>query len=109
MKECLVPHNVAFGVPKSSIHGHQIGETIQRLLEAGLINKWLNDELDQVGVKVDSKKAQTTGQAKAWKLDQLQAPFTVYGFLITLAFIALVLELTILRPKSNKTRETPSP
>ena len=73
MKECVVPYRVAFGLPKGSIHNADISTTIQQLLEAGLVNKWIKDELDSLAIGNGDVVAGSEGQAQAWSIDKLQA------------------------------------
>ena len=53
MKECFVPFSCGFALQKDSIYTSKFNIKMNQLIEGGFINKWLNDEFDNVAKKAD--------------------------------------------------------
>ena len=104
LRESVVSFQVAFGTPKGSVFTQKFSSVIQRLKEAGLIDKWIRDKMDEVeaassgaGGAGGGTGGTAGGSTKAWSLSQLQAPFIICGFLMGLAVISFGVELSISR------------
>ena len=90
MKECLTPYRVAFGLSKGNPLTRPFGRVIQRLIEAGLVRKWMKDELDLIARLSEVK---TEAEAKPWTLNELQGAFLVSAVMTGLAALVFLLEL----------------
>ena len=95
MKECVVPYRVAFGLPKGSIHNAEISATIQHLLEAGLVNKWINEELESSAERKRAALSESESKKQALSADQLQAPIAIYCVMLLLSLVSFILEITL--------------
>ena len=113
LRECVVSYQVALGTPKGSVFTDKFSSVIQRLKEAGLIDKWIADKMDEIerqnsrGGSSNNSSSSSGAGSKAWTLSQLQAPFMICGMFMGLAMASFGTELAIgnLRDKSRTRRQ----
>lgn len=101
MKECVIDKRVAFGLQKHSIFTDKFSSVIQRLQEAGLINKWVEDELEIAQEKarkrasLSSSPTDSTDQGpKAWTMGELDLPFYILLSMLAMCFLCFAGEVS---------------
>ena len=90
MRECINESGKAFAVPKTSIYKSRMDMTILRMVQAGLPDKYLDDELE----KAAKAKAQSTSKVSSINpltLEQLGAIMVFQMIALAVCFVTFVL------------------
>lgn len=82
---------VSIGLQKNSPIKPRVDKLIRKLLEAGLINKWLNDVMQKILIEGTQEK--TEGQKALMNLNKMYGALVVLAIGYFLGVIALVGEL----------------
>lgn len=82
---------VSIGLQKNSPIKPRVDKLIRKVLEAGLINKWLNDVMRKILTEGIQKK--TEGQKALMNLNKMYGALVVLAIGYFLGFVALVGEL----------------
>ena len=90
MRECINESGKAFAVPKTSIYKSRMDMTILRMVQAGLPDKYLDDELE----KAAKAKAQSTSKVSSINpltLEQLGAVIVFQMIALAVCFATFLL------------------
>ena len=102
VKECVIDKRVGFGLSKHSRFTEKFSNVIQSLQEAGLIQKWIGDEMDKIhggggatttSSSSTSSRREIVGHLKPWTFYQLQAPLTLFLAMLVAGVICFGIEL----------------
>jgi hypothetical protein len=93
VKECPRTYNIAFILPKDSVFADRINDILQRLLNAGLIDQWI-DEMTYNNTLENLKKFGPNYEAnfKVLTVVDLQLGFFILGVGCFLSFFVFLLE-----------------
>ena len=92
-KECFGSFLVAYAVPKDSPYKAALDKKISLMIEAGLPDKYYNDEMEKVAHLGRAKTSEAI--AKPLTLYHLQAPLYLLPILLALAVISFIVEITV--------------
>lgn len=93
MDECFLSLPIAFGLKKDSPLKPMFDYKLRQLREAGLIEKWIADEISSFG-KFEKRFGTRARDAEALTLHDLQGAFIVFSVVLGFAFVCLILELS---------------
>ncbi|XP_040575409.1 ionotropic receptor 21a-like isoform X1 [Lepeophtheirus salmonis] len=90
VQECLNSFRIAFATSKNSIYTDRIGDKIIQLNAGGLIEKWIEDELNLIArlSKVEAKASH-----KKLTINDLEGPFYLWLFGIGISMTTFVYEV----------------
>ncbi|TRY75098.1 hypothetical protein TCAL_00607 [Tigriopus californicus] len=91
MDECFLSLPIAFGLKKDSPLKPMFDYKLRQLREAGLVEKWIADEISSFG-KFEKSFGTRAREAEALTLYDLQGAFIVFLAALGFAIVALVLE-----------------
>ena len=94
MQECYLPFSVSLALPKNSINTKMFSRKIQMLVEAGIINKWFDEEFEKVA-RINSKSTVAIASNNPLSIDNLQGPFLVLFMFLGSASITFIIEKMI--------------
>ena len=92
MKECLFTFPVGITLQKDSLYTEYVNEGIQLVVESGLMGKWFQDTLDQVG-KVRFTDDLIDGDVEALKREDLLGHFLLASIMGTFSLLTFISEL----------------
>lgn len=92
LNECWIHNLVGVVLPKNSSLTAAFSEAVGRLIEAGLIKKWKQDEMDRVARKFTVKRIHVNEDIPLG-LEHLQGSFYIWALLNGLALVAFVSEV----------------
>ena len=105
-KECFGYFLVAYAVPKDSFYKEALDKKISLMIEAGLPDKYYNDEMEKVAKLAKTKISET--RAKPLTLYHLQGPLYLLPILLAVAFVTFMIEVSIGGPcQFEKPRNSP--
>nr|XP_040575485.1 glutamate receptor ionotropic, delta-1-like [Lepeophtheirus salmonis] len=90
VEECLNSYSVAFVTAKNSIYTDRIGDKIIQLNAGGLIEKWIEDELNLIA---RLSKTETTAAHNKLKINNLEGPFYLWLLGIGISILTFVYEM----------------
>ena len=99
-KECFGSFQVAFAVPKESLYKAAFDKKISLMIEAGLPDKYYNDEMEKVAHLAKNKISKAI--AKPLTLHHLQAPLYLLPIFLALAIVSFIIEISIGGPCKTK-------
>ena len=91
VKECFIPFQVSFVLQKDSPYKQRIDEVLLRMQEAGLINRYYNEELDKVANVIDPTSSEYDIQPLT--LGHMKGLFALTSLLWTIAICAFFKEV----------------
>ena len=91
MRDCLFQYHTALVLPKYSPMTTMFNAEIRRLTENGVIAKWIADEMNRVGRKVQEKSVQVN--ADSLSLGDLRAIFIALGSVLIIASFTFFCEV----------------
>ena len=89
-KECINFYNVAFSVPYNSKYKDVFDKKIGQILEAGLIGKYIENEMDKTAKKI--KSATSKAIVIPLSLFHLEAPLILLPILLGISFFVFCIE-----------------
>ena len=92
-KECFSFYNIAFSVPLNSKYKVAFERKIVKAVEAGLVKKYTEIELDKAAKK--GKSAKSEADATPLSIDHMQAPFLLLPMLLGICLIIFFIEYAI--------------
>ena len=92
-KECLSSFLVAYAIPKESHYKASLDKKISLMIEAGLPDKYYNDEMEKVAKLARAKISEAV--AKPLTLYHLQAPLYLLPILLGLALVSFLIEISV--------------
>ena len=92
-KECFGSFKVAYAVPKDSPYKADFDRKISLMIEAGLPDKYYNNEMEKVARLARAKVTKTI--ATPLSLHHLQAPLYLLPILLGVAFATFLVEVAI--------------
>ena len=99
-KECFGLFQVAFAVPKESLYKAAFDKKISLMIEAGLPDKYYNDEMEKVAHLAKNKISKAI--AKPLTLHHLQAPLYLLPIFLGIALVSFIIEISIKGPWKTK-------
>ena len=97
-RECFGSFQVAYAVPKDSLYKAAFDKKISLMIEAGLPNKYYNDEMEKVAHLARAKTSEAV--AIPLSVHHLQAPLYLFPILLGIALFSFTIEVTIGRQKT---------
>ncbi|XP_068227416.1 probable glutamate receptor [Palaemon carinicauda] len=102
LKEQIYPGALAFFVSKNTPWKGKFDAGIQRLVEAGLVNKWYNDIMED-----NSDQQQVSGQTSSAKerpltISNLQGAFLILTLAIAMTLIIFIAELALYKDRERE-------
>lgn len=91
MKDCIINMPVSIGLQKNSPIKPRVDKLIRKVLEAGLVNKWMNDVMRKILTEGTQEK--TEGQKALMSLNKMYGALVVLAIGYILGLVALVGEL----------------
>ncbi|RLZ02244.1 Ionotropic receptor 68a [Cephus cinctus] len=91
MQECVINMPIALGLDKNSPLKPNVDRLVQRAIEAGLVQKWLNDVMEWA--KNSEKPLDTNAPKALINLHKLYGALVALGIGYSLGFITLVYEI----------------
>ena len=92
-KECFSSFLVAYATPKNSLYKAALDKKISLMIEAGLPDKYYNDEMEKVARLARAKISDAI--AKPLTLYHLQAPLYLLPILLGLALLSFLIEISV--------------
>ena len=92
-KECFGYFLVAYAVPKDSFYKEALDKKISLMIEAGLPDKYYNDEMEKVAKLARAKVSEAI--AKPLTLYHLQAPLYLLPILLAFGLLAFLIEFSV--------------
>ena len=92
-KECFGSFRVAYAVPKDSPYKADFDRKISQMIEAGLPDKYYNDEMEKVASLARAKVSEA--KAKPLTLHHLQAPLYLLPILLAVALVTFLVEVSM--------------
>ena len=89
-KECINFYNVAFSVPYNSKYKDVFNKKVGQILEAGLIGKYIENEMDKTAKKIKSAKSKAI--ANPLSLFHLEAPLLLLPILLGISLLVFCIE-----------------
>ena len=91
-KECFGSFRVAYAVPKDSPFKAEFDKKISLMIEAGLPDKYYNDEMEKVAFLARAKVSEA--KAKPLTVHHLQAPLYLLPILLAVALGTFLVEIS---------------
>ena len=98
-RECFASFQVAYAVPKDSLYKAGFDKKISLMIEAGLPDKYYNDEMEKVAHLVKAKTSEAV--AIPLSLHHLQAPLYLLPICLGIALLSFIIEVSIGRHIQN--------
>ncbi|TRY75588.1 hypothetical protein TCAL_00528, partial [Tigriopus californicus] len=92
LDECFLSLPIALGLKKRSPIKPMLDFKLKQLSEAGLLRKWIQDEISSFG-KLDKRSVNGARALESLTLFDMQGPFIVYGFAIGISGVIFLFEI----------------
>lgn len=91
MKDCIINMPVSIGLQKNSPIKPRVDKLIRKVLEAGLIEKWINDVMQKISNEKNDRNDQ--GKKALMNLKKMYGALVVLGIGYVLGLFALIGEI----------------
>ncbi|XP_047471302.1 glutamate receptor ionotropic, delta-2-like [Penaeus chinensis] len=95
LREQIYTGALAFFLPKHTPWRPRLDRGIERLVEAGLVDKWYRDLMGGMAAGDLQQQQQGTGEEKALTISNLQGPFLALALGLGLASLAFLVEVSL--------------